>query len=107
MRALDLFKGPHFDRENHCALRALVSQIQTELSGLGPNDGGTWNRADAHDHSALGAALCARIREKRWSQYCRPLGKSWRCAETYIKLKSRWTYLYRAVDKLGQQWTSC
>jgi len=23
---------------------------------------------------------------------------SWRCDETYIKVKGRWTYLYRAVD---------
>jgi transposase-like protein len=41
--------------------------------------------------------------EKRWSQYSRPVGRSWRCDETYIKVKGRWTYLYRAVDKQG--WT--
>lgn len=40
--------------------------------------------------------------EKRWNQYSRPVGKSWRCDETYIKVKGRWTYLYRAVDKLGR-----
>jgi len=40
--------------------------------------------------------------EKRWSQYSRPVGKSWRCDETYIKVRGRWTYLYRAVDKLGR-----
>ena len=40
--------------------------------------------------------------EKRWSQYSRPVGRSWRCDETYIKVKGRWTYLYRAVDKLGR-----
>src|SRR5438445_7485504 len=27
---------------------------------------------------------------------------SWRCDETYIKVKGRWTYLYRAVDKQGR-----
>jgi transposase, IS6 family len=27
---------------------------------------------------------------------------SWRGDETYIKVKGRWTYLYRAVDKTGQ-----
>jgi transposase, IS6 family len=27
---------------------------------------------------------------------------SWRVDETYIKVKGRWTYLYRAVDKTGQ-----
>src|SRR2546427_2716591 len=30
------------------------------------------------------------------------LNGSWRCDETYIKVKGRWTYLYRAVDKYGQ-----
>ena len=29
-------------------------------------------------------------------------GRSWRCDETYIKVKGRWTYLYRAVDKQGR-----
>jgi transposase-like protein len=40
--------------------------------------------------------------EKRWSRYARTVGGSWRCDETYIKVKGRWTYLYRAVDKQGR-----
>jgi transposase-like protein len=40
--------------------------------------------------------------EKRWSRYARPVGGSWRCDETYIRVKGRWTYLYRAVDKVGR-----
>ena len=40
--------------------------------------------------------------EKRWSRYVRTVGGSWRCDETYIKVKGRWTYLYRAVDKQGR-----
>jgi transposase-like protein len=39
--------------------------------------------------------------EKRWRAYSRPVGRSWRMDETYIKVKGRWTYLYRAVDKNG------
>ena len=30
------------------------------------------------------------------------MGGSWRCDETYIKVKGTWVYLYRAVDKAGQ-----
>ncbi len=40
--------------------------------------------------------------KKRWMKYARPTGSSWRVDETYIKVKGRWTYLYRAVDKQGQ-----
>ena len=31
----------------------------------------------------------------------RPVGKSWRMDETYIKVAGQWKYLYRAVDKSG------
>jgi putative transposase len=32
----------------------------------------------------------------------RPVGRSWRMDETYIRVKGEWRYLYRAVDKQGQ-----
>ena len=32
----------------------------------------------------------------------RPTAISWRIDETYIKVRGRWTYLYRAVDRDGQ-----
>jgi transposase-like protein len=32
----------------------------------------------------------------------RPVGRSWRMDETYIKVKGEWRYLYRAVDTHGQ-----
>jgi putative transposase len=31
----------------------------------------------------------------------RPVGKSWRVDETYVKVKGQWKYLYRAVDRAG------
>ncbi len=40
--------------------------------------------------------------EKRWKKYARPVGLSWRVDETYIRVKGKWTYLYRAVDKQGR-----
>ena len=39
---------------------------------------------------------------KRWQQYTRPVGTSWRCDDTYIRIKGHWAYLYRAVDREGQ-----
>ena len=36
----------------------------------------------------------------RW-QWRRPQSVSWRIDETYIKVRGKWAYLYRALDKLG------
>jgi IS6 family transposase len=40
--------------------------------------------------------------EKRLRRHLRRNTGSWRVDETYIKVKGAWTYLYRAVDSLGQ-----
>ena len=40
--------------------------------------------------------------EKRFKKYARPVSSSWRVDETYIRVKGKWTYLYRAVDKQGR-----
>jgi len=40
--------------------------------------------------------------EKRWNRFARPVGRSWRVDETYISVRGRWRYLYRAVDKVGK-----
>ena len=40
--------------------------------------------------------------EKRWNRFARPVGTSWRVDETYISVRGRWHYLYRAVDKHGK-----
>src|SRR5674476_154966 len=32
----------------------------------------------------------------------RPVGRSWRMDETYIKVSGQWKYLYRAVDRAGE-----
>jgi transposase-like protein len=33
--------------------------------------------------------------QKRWQRFERTVGGSWRMDETYVRVKGRWTYLYR------------
>jgi len=40
--------------------------------------------------------------EKRSRPHLRPTNDSYRVDETYVKIKGRWYYLYRAVDSTGQ-----
>jgi IS6 family transposase len=39
--------------------------------------------------------------EKRCRPHLKASGDSWHVDETYVKVKGTWTYLYRAVDSLG------
>lgn len=40
--------------------------------------------------------------ERVFRTNCKPVGRSWRMDETYVKVKGKWKYLYRAVDKKGE-----
>jgi putative transposase len=55
------------------------------------------------DHSTciVGPSNLLPVLEKAFRRHKRPVGRSWRVDETYIKVKGHWKYLYRAVDKAG------
>ena len=40
--------------------------------------------------------------ERRWNRFARPVGPSWRVDESYVKIRGKWVYLYRAVDREGK-----
>jgi IS6 family transposase len=39
--------------------------------------------------------------EQRLRRHLKPTNKSWRVDETYLRVKGRWCYLYRAIDSTG------
>ena len=39
--------------------------------------------------------------EERRRRHLKPTNKSWRVDETYVRVKGRWCYLYRAIDSTG------
>jgi len=97
----ELFKGRHFDQQ------VIILCVRWYLSyKLSSRD-----LVDMMGERGIELAHTTLLRwvqryvpefEKRWSRYARSVGGSWRCDETYIKVKGEWTYLYRAVDKQGR-----
>ena len=39
--------------------------------------------------------------EERLRRHLKPTNKSWRVDKTYVRVKGRWCYLYRAIDSTG------
>src|SRR3984885_10591904 len=63
-----------------------------------------WDRGVSVDHTTIFRwiqAYAAEL-EKRIRPHLRMRNGSWRVDETYVKVKGRWTYLYRGVDSRGQ-----
>ena len=95
------FKGRHFRSEVILwALRwYLTFPISFRDLALMLSDRGV-----AVDHTTLfrWVQAYAATLERRIRPHLRPCTGSWRVDETYIKVKGVWSYLYRAVDSLGQ-----
>jgi putative transposase len=61
-------------------------------------------RGMAVDHATIHRWVLkyAPLLEAAFHRRKRPVWRSWRMDETYIRVRGQWHYLYRAVDKAGQ-----
>ena len=95
------FKGSHFEKEIilwgvrwYVAYPISYRQLEEMMQ----------ERGVAVDHSTLNRWVVkyASEVETQFRRRQRPVGRSWRMDETYVKIKGKSAYLYRAVDKAGQ-----
>ena len=96
-----LFKGRHFNSEiiTLCVRWYITYKLSyRDLQAM------TGERGISIAHTTILRWVQQYVPEfaKRWQRYCRAVGTSWRCDDTYIRIKGRWVYLYRAVDREGQ-----
>ena len=96
-----LFKGRHFDRL--LIIQAVRWYISYKLSYRDVCELMAERNVNlAHTTVMRWVQRYVPVFEKRWQKYAHPTGTSWRVDETYIRVKGKWTYLYRAVDKQGR-----
>jgi transposase-like protein len=101
MLSLDeLFEGRHFDREIIvlCVRRYLRYKLSFRDLVEMMAERGPWRTP----RSCVGSNAMSRNSKGAGTASLARQGWSWRVDETYVKIKGRWIYLYRAVDKEGK-----
>lgn len=101
MSKSDLFKGRHFEQEIIvlCVRWYLRYKLSYRyLFEMMAKRGLTI----AHTTNLRWVQRYAPGFDKRWSRFATSTGTSWRVDETYLRIRDRWAYLYRAVDASGE-----
>ena len=103
----DLFKGRQFDREIIILCVRWYLRFKLSFRDLVEMMA---ERGIALAHTTIMRWIARYVPEfeKRWNRFACRAGVSWRVDETYVKIKGKWTYLYRAVDKREERrWIFC
>lgn len=95
-----MFKGRHFDRSVillcvrwYLAYNLSLRDLEEMMAERGLNvDHSTVHRWVVHFSPQL---------LERFNRRKRPVTGKWHLDETYIKVRGQWTYLYRAIDSVG------
>jgi transposase-like protein len=96
-----MFKGRHFDRS--VILLSVRWYLAYNLS-LRKLEEMMAERGISVAHATVGRWVVRYSPEllERFNRRKRPSTKSWYVDETYIKVRGRWMYLYRAIDSNGE-----
>jgi transposase-like protein len=95
------FKGSHFERE--VILWGVRWYVAYPISYRNLEEM-MQERGVEVDHSTLNRWVVKYSRQlvQAFVRHKMPVGASWRMDETYVRVKGKWKYLYRAVDKEGR-----
>ncbi len=95
-----MFKGRHFDQSVIllCVRWYLAYSLSLrDLEDMMAERGISVDHATIHRWTVHYAPLLL----ERFNRRKRPVGRKWHVDETYIKVRGRWMYLYRAIDSNG------
>ena len=95
-----VFKGRHFDQSVILLCVRWYLAYNLSLRNL---EEMMAERGISVDHATVGRWVVRYSPEllERFNRHKRPVSRKWHVDETYIKVRGRWTYLYRAIDSNG------
>jgi transposase-like protein len=95
-----VFKGRHFDRSVILLCVRWYLAYNLSLRNL---EEMMAERGISVDHATIHRWVTRYSPEllERFNQRKRPVSRNWHIDETYIKVRGRWMYLYRAIDSNG------